>query len=165
MSRRWQGKGTIKDFFALIMKKISFWTCFFQKRSYCNGIVQTMDAVLWCNGSTSDSGSLCWGSNPYRTTIFFAVFLRERESWRDFTAFSGRGILSFPNSKRMQLISAFLVFQVLLRLPVFPVFPALSIFPLFPVCLMTASLLRTLQKELHFHLILKYFFIYIKISD
>lgn len=24
--------------------------------------------VLWCNGSTSDSGSACEGSNPSRTT-------------------------------------------------------------------------------------------------
>lgn len=28
-----------------------------------------MRIVRWCNGSTKDSGSFCWGSSPYRTTI------------------------------------------------------------------------------------------------
>ena len=31
------------------------------------------NADLWCNGSTSDSGSLCRGSNPCRSAIFFAI--------------------------------------------------------------------------------------------
>ena len=32
------------------------------------------NADLWCNGSTSDSGSLCRGSNPCRSAIFFVFF-------------------------------------------------------------------------------------------
>ena len=29
----------------------------------------------WCNGSTTDSGSVCLGSNPGRAAIFFLMFL------------------------------------------------------------------------------------------
>lgn len=29
------------------------------------------DVAQWCNGSTTDSGSVCWGSNPYWAAIFF----------------------------------------------------------------------------------------------
>ena len=29
--------------------------------------------VLWCNGSTTDSGPVCLGSNPSRTTIFESI--------------------------------------------------------------------------------------------
>ena len=31
------------------------------------------DAAPWCNGSTSDSGSFSWGSNPCGAAIFFAL--------------------------------------------------------------------------------------------
>ena len=30
--------------------------------------MQGLSIVLLCNGSTADSGSVSWGSNPYRTT-------------------------------------------------------------------------------------------------
>ena len=37
-------------------------------------VYYTLYADLWCNGSTSDSGSLCRGSNPCRSAIFFVFF-------------------------------------------------------------------------------------------
>ena len=35
-------------------------------------LIRSSEAAPWCNGSTSDSGSFCWGSNPYGAAIFFA---------------------------------------------------------------------------------------------
>ena len=46
----------------------SFLFCIWNYEKY--GIYYRHNADLWCNGSTSDSGSLCWGSNPYRSAIF-----------------------------------------------------------------------------------------------
>ena len=34
----------------------------------CITFATQMKIVLWCNGSTPDSGSVCEGSNPSRTT-------------------------------------------------------------------------------------------------
>ena len=48
----------------------SFLFCIWNYEKY--GIYYRHNADLWCNGSTSDSGSLCWGSNPYRSAIFLS---------------------------------------------------------------------------------------------
>ena len=51
----------------------SFLFCIWNYEKY--GIYYRHNADLWCNGSTSDSGSLCWGSNPYRSAIFLSCFV------------------------------------------------------------------------------------------
>lgn len=49
-------------------------TIFMQKEIF---FVKTLESIifasrkmsdLWCNGSTTDSGSVSWGSNPYKST-------------------------------------------------------------------------------------------------
>ena len=41
---------------------------FFSNTSILNDI--DSNVAQWCNGSTTDSGSVCWGSNPYWAAIF-----------------------------------------------------------------------------------------------
>ena len=41
---------------------------------YCSQRTQLNIAEL-CNGSTTDSDSVCWGSNPYSAAIFSLEFL------------------------------------------------------------------------------------------
>ena len=43
----------------------------------CITFATQMKIVLWCNGSTPDSGSVCEGSNPSRTTKVRVVISHE----------------------------------------------------------------------------------------
>ena len=62
-------------------KKNSIFIWQFHKNAYlCTAnekvvVGTTYDIVLWCNGSTTDSGPVCPGSNPGRTTFFGCLFL------------------------------------------------------------------------------------------
>ena len=64
------------------MKKKSIFIWQFRKNAYlCTTnekvvVSTTYDIVLWCNGSTTDSGPVCPGSNPGRTTFFGCFVLK-----------------------------------------------------------------------------------------
>ncbi len=67
-----------KNFFKKIEKMLDKW------ERYCYNNIRA-DAEL-CNGSTTDSDSVCWGSNPYsaaKKSSFFGtrIFLSKPQAW------------------------------------------------------------------------------------
>ena len=53
-------------------------------------LIRSPEAAPWCNGSTSDSGSFCWGSNPYGAAIFFALKKAKNTKSQDFSSLCRR---------------------------------------------------------------------------
>ena len=51
----------------LIARYFALMACYANK-IFCKFAVRNHNLVLWCNGSTPDSGSVSEGSNPSRTT-------------------------------------------------------------------------------------------------
>jgi hypothetical protein len=51
---------------------IFFLKTFFDNHIFCTFASSNSFIVLWCNGSTTDSGPVCLGSNPSKTTTLTA---------------------------------------------------------------------------------------------